>query len=76
MINVVVLGIGLLAVVGFTGRLLEGRRPSDLEWLFGWDFGSWWWAGQVVVIVGWCLIVYVRARDLIQWRSRTGISTK
>ncbi|MFC4533789.1 hypothetical protein [Sphaerisporangium dianthi] len=74
-ISVVVIVIGLFAIVGFTANLLQSRRPAALEWLLGWDMGSWWWGGQLVVIVGWCGIVYTRAQALMRSRSHT-IPTK
>ncbi|RVX46389.1 hypothetical protein EDD27_9265 [Nonomuraea polychroma] len=73
-INVVVIGFGLIVIVGHTRRLIEGRHTTDFEWLFGWNLGSWWWVGQLVVILGWCLIVFMRVQDLM--RRRKGIHTK
>ncbi|GIH23229.1 hypothetical protein Aph01nite_15390 [Acrocarpospora phusangensis] len=67
-INVVLIGVGLLALIGFTADLIRVRRPAALEWLLVWDMGSWWWVGQLVVIVGWCAIVYASAQSLMRSR--------
>lgn len=69
-LNLVVIGLGAYVTVGYTQRLFEGRRPSDLEWLLGLDMGSWWWAGQLLAIAGWGIIISLRIDDLMRRRER------
>ncbi|WP_327586689.1 hypothetical protein OHA25_06550 [Nonomuraea sp. NBC_00507] len=75
-VNLLFISFGQLILATQTLGLLAGKPWEGYEFLFGWDLGSWWWLGRVVIIVGWFGIVCFHVQDLLRKRGGRGVSSE